>query len=314
MTDKHSNHRIVSLRSRRGPQTTSERLGNHNLSAAGRGQVVAFRQPRRDSRVVGMDAAGSAASDPAEQIWDALVDNRVVVHYQPQVALATGETEAMEALVRVRAGNALQYPDSFIATAENCGLIVGLGRAVISQACHDLARWRDLGSDLRRIAVNLSAGQLSLDTQLAAFVEERLQANGLCHGDLELELTERQLLVAGSSAMQSLEMLSESGCRIALDDFGSGFSCLAYLTTMPVHSVKLDRQMVSLVPDDKTVCRIVEHVVSLAHDLNIDVVAEGLELERQRDFLLGLGCRLAQGFAYGAPMPREQFERSLKRR
>lgn len=237
------------------------------------------------------------------EIWDALIDDRLVMHYQPQYDMATGKTVSAEALTRlVDHSGQLIYPDRFIGLAEHSDLIVPLGRAVIERVCADLAALRAEGFDIERMAINLSARQLNVDSSLLSFVDQAVDWHGLKHADLEFELTERQSLEPHCEGLAALDALADRGARIVIDDFGIGYSSIVYLSELPVSAFKLDRALVSRLPEDGTMQTLVESLLALAATLKLDVVAEGIETKAQHEFLLGAGCPYAQGFGYAKPM------------
>ncbi len=275
--------------------------------AAGTADVLPFiRRPARNPvpLIDGGNALLKAVDAPfgLDRLWQAITDDRVVLHYQPQVDVDTGRVIALEALVRIAAEDgALVYPDRYIADAEDSGLIVPLGREVIRQACRDLASWRAAGLSVQRVAINLSAHQLNLDRMLTTAVDEITSANGLTHADLEFELTERQALDRGGPGMKSLRTLAEAGARLALDDFGVGYSSISYLTELPFSVVKIDRSMVAQIPANETTGCVIRHLIAMASELGIEVVGEGVETAAQRDFLLAADCRLMQGYLLSRP-------------
>ena len=225
------------------------------------------------------------------------------MHYQPQYELGSGRTMAAEALVRLTDADAgLIYPDRFINLAEESGLIVPMGRAVVSRVCADLAALRSSGHRLERIAINVSAHQLNIDHELPAFIDRALAEHGLVHADLELELVERQALTAGCPGRQSLQALAERGCRIMLDDFGNGYSSISYLTDLPVGGFKLDRSLISQIGDRRSIS-VVSGLLAMAHEMGLDVIAEGIETEAQHDALVAARCLRGQGFGHSRPMP-----------
>lgn len=260
--------------------------------------------PTLSSDTLDLDARSEQALTPAD-VWSAICEERVRVHYQPQYDMSTGETVAAEALVRLidRDGR-LIYPDRFIETVEHSDLIGPLGRTVIKQACAAIADCRADGLGLQRLAINLCAHQLNVDTQLPDFVDETLSINGLQPGDLEFELTERQGLDATGDGAAVLRELASRGARIAIDDFGMGYSSIGYLTWtgLPVSSIKLDRVLVNRLLDDNKAQSIVYSLLMLASDLGLEVVAEGIETDEQNQFLASAGCSHAQGFGYARPM------------
>jgi EAL domain-containing protein (putative c-di-GMP-specific phosphodiesterase class I) len=301
MNPTHSN--VVTL----NPDCGGPSARNRDHTAA---NVVPFRV-RRGARKAPVPVAhsGNAVRQARDdtftlgQLWSAIADDRIVNHYQPQYHFTTGETVAVEALVRVveEDGNLL-YPDRFIAQAEDSGMIVPLGRTVIRQACRDLAGWRRQGLTLDRVAINLSAHQLKVDTLLVSYVEKMLDVHGLDYSDLEFELTERQALERDGPAMQTLHTLAAEGARLALDDFGVGYSSVAYLSELDISTVKLDRGMVGRLPDNASTAGVTRHLLAMAEDLDIDVVAEGIETQAQNDYLAEAGCDLGQGFLVARPM------------
>ena len=238
------------------------------------------------------------------EVWDALNDGRLQMHYQPQYDLVTGMTVSAEALIRlVDTDGQLIYPDRFIEMVEGSDLIVPLGRAVIEQVCADLAASRAAGITLQRVAINLSARQLKTDAGLLDFIDRTLVVNGLQHDDLEFELTERQGLSPDCLGLLVLSALAERGARIVIDDFGIGYSSIIYLTALPTAAFKLDRALVSRLTEDQTLQSVVKSLLTLAKDLKLDVVAEGIETDEQRDYLAQAGCPYGQGFGYAKPMP-----------
>jgi len=250
------------------------------------------------------NAPSETALTPAD-VWSAICDERVCVHYQPQYNIRSGEMVAAEALVRlVDTAGQLVYPDRFIELTEQSDLIALLGRAVIKQVCADMASHRKEGGVLERVAINLSAHQLNVDRQLSDFVDEVLTGHGLQHSDLEFELTERQELKPNADGMAVLRTLAARGARIVIDDFGMGYSSVAYLTLsdLPISAIKLDRAMVARLPADQRMRSVVNSLLALAAELGLEVMAEGVETTAQNEYLAGIGCPLAQGFGYARPM------------
>ena len=224
-----------------------------------------------------------------------------VVHYQPQIDLATGVLVGFEALVRwhhpVRG---MLAPGDFIPLAEDSGLIVPLGGWVLAQACRDATRW----PEGVRLAVNVSAVQFER-SDVPQVVEAALRASGLARHRLELELTESALMSDSEAALEILKTLRESGVRIALDDFGTGFSALSYLRLFPLDKLKIDQSFTGALDDDQAeenAGAIVQAIVQLAQALKMDVVAEGVETIAQRDALARIGCHCVQGYLYAEPM------------
>ena len=273
--------------------------------------VVRFR-PRERKAQTPLAHSGNALRKANEdtctlgEIWNAIEQERVVSHYQPQFDFATGRIVAAEALVRAEDEQGdLMFPDRFIELAERSGMIVPLGRAVIRQVCADLASWRRRGASIARVSINVSANQLNVDDLLATFIGKMLDLHGLRHSDLEFELTERQALDLAGPAKQTLQELVDAGARLALDDFGVGFSSLSYLTELDVHTVKLDRSMTQKLPEHAATATVAAHILALAVDLGLTVVGEGIETQAQLNHLQFAGCHLGQGFLLARPMSQE---------
>lgn len=255
-------------------------------------------------------ASAAATADRATQkltigeVWDALNEGRLFMHYQPQYDIGTRETIGAEALVRLadRDGQ-LIGPHRFIEMTEQSDLIVPFGRAVIERVCADIAELRAGGDRIGRVSINLCANQLNNDRALPEYVDHVLDVYDLDYTDLEFELTERQNLGPFSDGMEVLRELARRGSSIVIDDFGIGYSSLLYLTELPISAFKLDRSLISKLPDDAATRSIVASLLSLADDLGLAVVAEGIETEAQNEYLAAAGCRFAQGFGYARPMP-----------
>jgi EAL domain-containing protein (putative c-di-GMP-specific phosphodiesterase class I) len=256
--------------------------------------------------------SSAAAPLTGGDIWEAIAEQRIVMHYQPQYEMQSNQTVAAEALVRLfDAEGQLIYPARFIDMVEESDLIVPFGRAVIEQVCADLAACRADGYTLQRIAINLSANQLNSDTSLLEFTDEVVERYGLTYSDLEFELTERQNLTPNCEGFRLLTALAERGARIVIDDFGIGYSSITYLTELPITAFKLDRTLISRLPEDKAMQSVVKSLLMLAADLELEVVAEGIETQDQNDYLARAGCLLGQGFGYAKPMDLANFQTFL---
>jgi len=226
-----------------------------------------------------------------------------VLHYQPQIDILSGRTIGVEALVRWQhPDKGLVGPDKFIPIAEETGLIRPLGLWVIEEALGQLAHWRRTGIELRRMAVNLSAHQLS-DEDLLTTLIAKLAKHGLSGADLELEITESVAMHNPQKTAEFLGKLRQQGIEIAIDDFGTGYSSLAYLKLLPLDRLKLDRSFVRDIETDANDATISAATISLAHSLGLAVVAEGVETTAQLRFLDSLGCDIAQGYLFSKPLP-----------
>jgi diguanylate cyclase (GGDEF)-like protein/PAS domain S-box-containing protein len=233
----------------------------------------------------------------------------LVLHYQPVVALATGEITGLEALVRWDHPKRGQLdPGEFIQVAEESGLIEPIGRWVQETACRQILEWHELRPDERPldVSVNLSARQVSR-RDLAGSVSEVLARTGLDPVHLRLEITESVLVEESVSAKATLEALSEIGVRLVLDDFGTGYSSLAYLNRFPLDALKIDRSFVDALGVEQERTAIVEAIIGMARALSLDVVAEGVENEAQLSELRRLGCDYAQGYLFSRALPAEKI-------
>ncbi|KAA3653197.1 MAG: EAL domain-containing protein [Proteobacteria bacterium] len=237
----------------------------------------------------------------------ALIAEEFVVHYQPQFRAATGELVGCEALVRWQEPEGtLVPPAQFIPLAEDTGLIVQLGLWVLETACAQAQAWRQAGVADLVMAVNLSARQLQ-QRDLAWRVAAVLERTGLPANRLTLELTESSIMDHGEEAVALLHSLKALGVGLSIDDFGTGYSSLAYLKRFPIDEMKIDHSFVRDTPDDAGDAEIVATIVAMGRNLNLRVVAEGVETQRQLDFLVGLGCDTCQGFLVSAGLPAEAF-------
>ena len=242
----------------------------------------------------------------------ALERGELHVLYQPQVELATGQIVGAEALLRwEHPERGLVVPPVFIPIAEQTGLIVPIGAWVLEQACKQAARWADHSGRRLSMAVNVSPRQLAT-TEFVGVVEAALQTSGLDPELLCLEITESAVLADPEAATQVLERLKAIGVRLAIDDFGVGYSSLSQLKALlPVDTIKIDKSFVDGVTGDGEDHAIVDSVLRLAAGLGLAAVAEGVETSEQVEVLLGLGCRLSQGFHFAHPQPADEVERLL---
>ncbi len=226
----------------------------------------------------------------------------LVLHYQPVKDLGTGAVVAMEALVRWQhPALGIVAPTEFIPLAEETGLIVEIGRWVLTEACTQCAAWRADGYDTVDVAVNVSGRQLD-DAEFAQDVERVLAATGLPASALSIEVTESVIVTEGSVGHEVLEELQRIGVSLAIDDFGIGYSSLSYLAKLPVHSLKVDRTFIAGLGTAQD-SSIVAAMVELAHKLGLEVVAEGVETELELEQLRQANCDEAQGFLLGRPAP-----------
>ncbi|MDR9468959.1 bifunctional diguanylate cyclase/phosphodiesterase [Marinospirillum sp.] len=258
--------------------------------------------------VAGLNEQLKKRSQRLEQLKLALQRGELEAWYQPQVEAASGHIKGAEALVRWRhPSEGLISPAEFIPLAEETGLVVELGQQVLEQACHQAVVWRQQpGWEAFTIAVNLSARQLS-DSNLVSQVEAVLQTTGLPAAALELEITESAVMDDTQEALAVLNQLSDLGVRLSVDDFGTGYSSLAYLKSLPVSKIKIDRAFVMDLPDDLQDKALCQAVISIGEALDLQVLAEGVETQAQAALLTALGCLSFQGYFYGRPSPAAEF-------
>lgn len=235
------------------------------------------------------------------------------LHYQPKVDIKTNRIRSAEALIRWRhAERGLIAPNMFIPLAEETGLIVPIGEWVLREACLQVRRWLDSGMSPVRIAVNLSAKQFR-HADLAAVVKSALSDAGLEPGYLELEITESAVMDHAEKSASTLQVLSTMGVHISIDDFGTGYSSLSYLRRFPLDKLKIDRSFVRELMSNPDDASIVKAIISLAHNLRLRVVAEGVETAEQLGFLRELGCDQYQGFFCSPAVPADAFAKLLQR-
>ena len=225
------------------------------------------------------------------------------VHFQPLVSIVTGQVEGFEALARWQHPvRGMVMPDEFIPVAEASGLILELGEWILLQACREASKWEPP----LRLSVNISPIQF-VSGDLADTVARILDDSGFDPNRLELEITEGVLTQDPAAALILLERIRATGVKIVLDDFGTGYSSLSYFRQFPFDKIKIDRSFVAEMLDSKRALSIVQAVISLAHGLDLQVVAEGVETEAQLALLSEKGCTQAQGYLLGRPMPIDHF-------
>jgi len=236
------------------------------------------------------------------ELRDAIERGALALHYQPQVDLATGRVTGVEALVRwPHPAQGLIPPDRFIPLAERTGVIAPLTDWVLGEAIRQCRAWQRAGR-LLAVSVNLSMWNLH-DLALPDRVAALLREHGVSPAWLRLELTESALMADPERALAVVARLSGLGVGLAVDDFGSGYSSLAYLKTLPVDELKIDKGFVREMATDATDAAIVASTVALGHALGLRVVAEGIEDRATWDLLVEMGCDVAQGYYMSRPLP-----------
>ncbi len=242
----------------------------------------------------------------------AIDGNQLTLHYQPQIDTSSGRIVGCEALVRWQhPERGLVPPGQFIPVAEDSGLIIPLGEWVMREACRQQAQWAASGLGRLTLAVNISALQFQR-ADFAATVARILRETGADPASIELELTESALMDPGDALSARLQGLVELGLTLALDDFGTGYSCLAYLKRLPLSRLKIDRSFVADLPGDAEDAAVVTAALSLARDLGMEVVAEGVETAAQRAFLAARQCTLMQGYLFSRPLDAAEFAAWLR--
>ncbi|ALP63959.1 MULTISPECIES: sensor domain-containing protein [Paraburkholderia] len=260
-----------------------------------------------------MNVSAGARLNLERRLRRALRDNEFLLHYQPQVDIETGQVVGMEALVRWSDPEVgLIPPSQFIPVAEESGLIGPLSEWVLREACRQNKAWQDEGLPPARVSVNLSARQFQ-QRDIAKLVMQVLEETGLDPQYLELELTESTIMRNAEEAVSMLNELHALGIGLAIDDFGTGYSSLSYLKRFPVDRLKIDRSFVSDIGESSDDETITSAIIALAHSLNLQVIAEGVETSTQLDFLKERACDEMQGYFFAKPLPHEAIPGMLQR-
>ncbi len=271
----------------------------YKAKSDGRGVVRSY-QPA-------LQAGSSDRLELARDLRKALAQREFELHYQPQMDNLTGQLCGYEALVRWRhPQHGMIPPLQFIELAEQTGAIVPLGEWVLEEACRQNQAWRTAGLCDVPVAVNVSGIQFKQD-DLVQTIGRLLQRTGLPAERLHLEITESVMMNEPEVFVRTLQTIRAMGIRVALDDFGTGYSSLSYLKRFPVDYVKIDRSFVRDIIDDPMDAAICGAIIAMAHNMNIEVIAEGVENQAQADFLRERGCDQLQGYLIGRPLAAEQL-------
>lgn len=242
---------------------------------------------------------------------DAIARKEFVLHYQAQFDLTTGNITGAEALIRWRHPvNGLLYPAGFVAFAQECGVMLPIGRWVLREACEQARRWEESGMAIDVIAVNISAPEFEYKGFLE-YVLSVLNDTGLSPHRLELELTESDMMRDCETTVEKLKALRALGIRIAIDDFGTGYSSLSYLKRFPIDTLKIDRSFVGDIRDEADDI-LLDAVINIGNRLKHQVIAEGIETAEQLNFLRSRQCTSGQGFLLGKPISAADFTDILK--
>ncbi len=275
----------------------------HNAKKAGRNTYCHFHDD--------MEKALLKRANINHDLQKALQRDEFVLYYQPQTDLNSGAIIGAEALIRWQhPTHGLISPAEFIPIAEESGHIVALGEWVLTQACQQAKRWQDADYPPLRLAINLSVPQFT-QGNLSHLLPKLLKDLQLDASRLELEITESVFIGDIQPVLDALDTFHRMGIMTAIDDFGTGYSSLSYLKQLPVDKLKIDQSFIAELGDKATIA-IVRSIISLAHGLNLQVIAEGVETREQRDWLRQAGCDQAQGYFYSQPLPASAFEGLLK--
>ena len=244
-------------------------------------------------------------------IRQGIKDDLFTVYYQPKVDIASGKLVSMEALVRFEhPEKGIVSPGQFIPLAEQTGQIIEIGEQVLRKACADTKRWVNQGIFTGRVAVNISAKQFELP-DLDDRINKVLNEVGLSPLHLECEITEGTLMENPENGLRMMRRLREKGIHLALDDFGTGYSSLAYLKRFPLNTLKIDKAFIDDIAKSSVDRHMAAAIISIAHNLGLKVVAEGVEDEQQLSILRRYDCEMLQGFLYSRPINADRFEKLL---
>ena len=240
-----------------------------------------------------------------------LKDDYFSVFYQPKIEIKTGKVNGMEALVRFQTpNNGIVSPGVFIPVSEETGQIIEIGEVVLRKACYVTKKWVESGLFDGRVAVNLSAVQFS-QPNLVNLIAQILLESALPAKHLELEITEGTVMDSPKEAIATMLQIRAMGIHLSLDDFGTGYSSLAYLKRFPLNTLKIDKAFVDDIEESEQGRNMVATIVTIAHNLGLDVVAEGVETDNQLNFLASLNCEQLQGFLYSKPLAHKDFTNYL---
>lgn len=292
-----------------GGTTTDELLKNAKIAHARAVETGSNKYHFFDSR---RNSFFKKDSSLYISLLNALNLNEFELYYQPQAEFETGAIIGLEALIRWKHPEfGLLSPIHFIPLAEETGLIIPIGEWVLRQACNQIVAWVNAGFSQLRVSVNLSARQF-LAENLVVSISEIINDTGIAPSYLEVELTESYLIKDLNSTIKSLNAIRSMGVKLAIDDFGTGYSSLSYLTKLPVDTLKIDKSFVRDIADDKHSAILVKAIISIAHELNMRVIAEGVETEEQCRFLVQCLCDEMQGFYFSKPQPAAVIENILR--
>ena len=254
-----------------------------------------------------MQEAADARLFLEKELRLAIENNDFILHYQPQVDIH-GRTVGAEALIRwEHRDKGLISPSDFIPIAEETGLILCLGDWVLNEACSQMRAWLDSGLDLAHVSINVSSKQFR-QKDFTGHIAKALSDNRLSASRLIIELTEGVVIDNIADTIKKMKALKDLGVRISIDDFGTGYSSLTYLKRLPLDELKIDQSFVRDIATDFNDAVIIETIINMAHNLGLDVIAEGVETEEQKDYLFNKGCSVFQGYFFSCPLPAADFK------
>lgn len=271
---------------------------------------VAMYQAKRDGRnlyafyLPEMNARDRSLLQLEQALREAIEEESLALHFQPQVDLKTGRITGLEGLLRWSHDGKIIEPAVFVPMLEDAGLIIRAGQWVLETGCRYRVAWKDLLPPDCVMALNVSPRQFA-DRRLPDAVRSALEMHGMLPEQLELELTESMLMADTGQTRTMLRELKAMGVRIAVDDFGTGYSSLAYLRQFPIDALKIDKQFVQNLDSPESDGAIATSIIQLAHNLGMTVIAEGIENEAQAQRLIELGCDIGQGYYFSRPIPPE---------
>jgi diguanylate cyclase (GGDEF)-like protein len=242
----------------------------------------------------------------------AIENNDLLLYYQPRIDVRTGNIVSMEALVRwKKPDKGLISPAEFIPVAEDTGLIIRMGKWILKTACEQNKAWQKSGLLPRCVSVNISGKQFQKENFITT-ISNVLEDSSLDTRYLELEVTESVLMYNAKKTVDMLKALNERGIRLSMDDFGTGYSSFSYLKRFPLDVIKIDKSFIDDIPEKSETAAIVTAIISMAHSLNLRVVAEGVETSQQLSFLRNNECDEFQGYYFSRPLPAEEFAKLLE--
>jgi EAL domain-containing protein (putative c-di-GMP-specific phosphodiesterase class I) len=246
-------------------------------------------------------------------LHEAIQNDELQLHYQPKIEVATGRIAGFEALLRWNSARlGFVPPDKFIPVAEQSGQMDAIGDWVLFTACQHLRAWMDKGLEVGSIAVNISGVQLR-QQNLPNRIQNLLDKFNIKTHQLEIELTESSLVKTYDQSFAILKQIEEMGLRVTMDDFGTGYSSLSYLKNIPLSCLKIDKSFISDINQDENADKLIASIVSIAHGLGLEVVAEGVEEEYQVDHLIALNCEYLQGYYFSRPVPQSEVADLLQK-